>query len=421
MKVALIIPVYNRFEYVMRCFDSLLKADLSGVDVIVVDDGSNEKGVKELHELIPWRLITQENGGVKSAMLTGYESTEADILINLDSDAIVKPEFIKRLLALQKQHPEHIISGFNCDNPANPIIETYSDYVVRKHVNGINMCFSRDIYNKWVKPALLKQGNWDFNSTPDNGVIITKPSVVQHIGIKSSMGHNTNPDFACDFKLLDLPDVTLFGIDAHDPEGIKRAAEISTKDVSFGAVKIITERLFSGREAYSKFCIQDMAAYIETSHVLIIHPDGYIQNPLAWDDSWLQYDYIGATWGYKDGKNVGNGGFSLRSKKLLDILAQCELDKYHPEDDIICRAIRPWLESEYGIRFAPEEVANKFAIEAYGSQVFKDTYGHPANQYTGQFGFHGYHVTGLPVPMKPKPIQQIQIPTKKRLVKGRYR
>ena len=142
------------------------------------------------------------------------------------------------------------------------------------------------------------------------------------------MGHNDEPDVAADFFELSLPSVTLFGIDAHDPQGLLRAAEICTRGVEFGAVKMITERLFQGREGYSKFCISDMAKHIDTSHVLIIHPDGYIQNPSAWNDEWLTYDYVGSSWWFKDGKNVGNGGFSLRSKKLLDILATLELEQY---------------------------------------------------------------------------------------------
>lgn len=195
--------------------------------------------------------------------------------------------------------------------------------------------------------------------------------------------------------MINLPNLTLLGIDAHDPTGLQRAAEICQRDINFGAVKIITERLFFGREAYSKWCIESMAEHVTTSHVLIIHPDGYIQNPKAWNKEWLQYDYIGAVWDWYNENMVGNGGFCLRSKKLLDILANLDLEgvNVHPEDDFICRQIRGWLEREHKIRFAPVEVAKKFAIEAYGIAP-------GLNYYNGEFGFHGYHVRGLPIPPK---------------------
>jgi hypothetical protein len=49
------------------------------------------------------------------------------------------------------------------------------------------------------------------------------------------------------------------------------------------------------------------------------------------------------------------------------------------------------LENNHGIKFAPTDVADRFAIEAYNVPA-------PDNAYSGQFGFHGYHVTGLPIP-----------------------
>jgi Protein of unknown function (DUF5672) len=72
---------------------------------------------------------------------------------------------------------------------------------------------------------------------------------------------------------------------------------------------------------------------------------------------------------------VGNGGFSLRSRKLLLALQSLQPDPSEPEDMAICVTLRPRLEREFGIRFAPLEVAQRFAIE-YGPH-------RPA------FGFHG--------------------------------
>lgn len=407
---ALILTTFNRPNYLAQCLQSLKNVNYpKDTLLIIIDDCSNEETRELINEFtLPIQVLKYfkpTNKGIKDSLLIGYQLgfNYADVVINLDGDAIVKPEFISRLLELQKQFPDNIISGFNSRNKdgdklRNPIISEHDGYAVKKYANGINMVVNRELYDKYIHKGLTSNTNWDFAASQGNNCIIAVPSLVQHIGINSSMGHGNNPDVACDFKLLSLPDVTLFGIDAHDPAGITRAAQICTKDVEFGEVKIITERLFSGREAYSKFCISDMNAYIETGHVLIIHPDGFIQNPLAWSDDWLQYDYIGATWWYKSGGNVGNGGFSLRSKKLLEILSTLELEAYHPEDDVICRQLKTYLENQHGIKFAPEEVANRFSIEAYNS---------PDNKYSGQFGFHGYHVKGLPIP----PVQKAGMPT----------
>lgn len=194
---------------------------------------------------------------------------------------------------------------------------------------------------------------------------------------------------------LHLPDVTLFGVDAADPAGLLRASDICQEEIQFGAVKMITERIFpgstreEGRINYSKFMIKDLASHFSTSHVLTIHPDGFIQNPKAWKVNWLEWDYIGATWDWYNHHQCGNGGFSLRSKKLCDVLAADDhIDDYMPEDDRICRKYRPYLEEKYGIKFAPVEVCKLFSIEGYGlAPQFR--------VYNGEFGFHGYLIRNL--------------------------
>lgn len=398
MKIGLVIPIYNRPEYVKRCFDSLRKLTTKPDVIVLVDDASTDKETIALttefrKQPNVFRYTNESNLGVKQTLQFGIEKAfeaKMDIVINLDSDAIVKPDFINRLTELHVA-TRLITSGFN--NPNEPFLPSKLGEwnCLKAHANGINMCFNRDQYEQYVKPALLSTGNWDFNTKAQ--FAITIPSCVQHIGMQSSMGH-TGADVAHDFKQLHLPNVTLFGIDSHDPQGIQRASEISQRDIEFGAVKIITDDLFTkggGREVrrmdYSRFMMKELTKHFNTSHVLTIHEDGYVLNWQAWDNEWLQYDYIGGTWWYKDNMNVGNGGFSLRSKKLCDILANHHIDEehMHPEDHHISRTFRPSLEKDFGIKFAPEEVANKFSIEAYGVPP-------PYNKYNGAFGFHGVHV-----------------------------
>jgi hypothetical protein len=96
----------------------------------------------------------------------------------------------------------------------------------------------------------------------------------------------------------------------------------------------------------------------------------------AWRDEFLAYDYIGAVWPhFTDNKNVGNGGFSLRSRRLLQVTRDLPSSGADAEDVVIARRFRPQLEAQ-GIRFAPESIARQFAYERT-----KPT-GH-------EFGFHG--------------------------------
>lgn len=398
MTTALILTTYNRPHYLRRCLESLSRAT-PPTHYIIVDDCSTDSETIELINNFPAtvKIAMRQNKGIKNSLQLGFKTAfdlGADLAINLDADAIVKPDFIERLTRLHVSWAgKCIVSGFNCNNPKNPVLFEAHDHVTRQHCNGINMCMNREQYETIVRPALLKSGNWDYDSTHKQPFAITKPSVVQHIGMRSSMGH-VGADVACDFVQLSLPTVTLFGIDQHDPTGIKRAADICTRDIEFGAVKVITQHdYFRGREGYSRFMIERLNEFVDTEHVLTFHADGYVQNVDAWDNEFLNYDFGGATWWYKDNMNVGNGGFSLRSKRLLEICARLDLNGItpHPEDSFLARDLRPWLEKEHGIKFMPEELANRFSIEAYGVQD---------KHYCGSFGFHGTHVQGLPAPLR---------------------
>lgn len=108
----------------------------------------------------------------------------------------------------------------------------------------------------------------------------------------------------------------------------------------------------------------EMPMWIKSSYILLIQWDSWIVDPTVWDEEFLNYDYIGAPWWYGDDYNVGNGGFSLRSKRLIQHL-EANREKYplaHPEDDALCRRYGPRL-CEEGFKFAPEALARQFSFE----------------------------------------------------------
>jgi ASC-1-like (ASCH) protein len=197
---------------------------------------------------------------------------------------------------------------------------------------------------------------------------------------------------------LELPNVTLIGVDCVNLERLQLAADISTKDINFGAVKLLTSiksddhRVIeiphiNSTKKYSKFMIKELYKYIDTEFVLVFQYDGFVLNASAWSDSFLQYDYIGGPWYHLGDLRVGNGGFSLRSKKLIDWLGHNwrKVNAHiHPEDVYISKFARPHLEKE-GMKFAPEEVALDFSID--GDQR--------SNVWNGQFGFHGLNWTDI--------------------------
>jgi hypothetical protein len=127
---------------------------------------------------------------------------------------------------------------------------------------------------------------------------------------------------------------------------------------------------------YSDLLLTGLRQYVAGTHVLIIQWDSFILHHELWTNDFLQYDYIGAVWPHHPETPVGNGGFSLRSVKLLEALESPAIFRRHPEDVCICVDNKAILENKFGIRFAPAHVAEQFAVERSDW--------HPA------FGFHGF-------------------------------
>lgn len=200
-----------------------------------------------------------------------------------------------------------------------------------------------------------------------------------------------------------LLNVTLLGLDCLDIERLKLAADICQRHFDFGAVKLLSSipdgdsRVVlidhvGSIEKYSHFFIKKLHEYVDTDFVLVIQYDGFILNPKAWKDEFLHYDYIGAPWWYEDENNVGNGGFSLRSRNLIKILAEDNfIQQYHPEDHHIARTYGQYLRSK-GITFAPEHIASKFSIEGCLKEPVPVKYG---STWTDQFGFHDFSETDI--------------------------
>lgn len=191
---------------------------------------------------------------------------------------------------------------------------------------------------------------------------------------------------------LALPSVTLACVDTRTPGLALQAMQHCLDQVEFARAILFTEpSLVTQRHAgidvlplqinsvpaYSRFMLRGLDEHIATDHVLIVQWDGYLLDAAQWDPAFLDWDYLGAPLrGEPPGRAVGNGGFSLRSKRLLRALQDPVMAMRHPEDVCICHDNRERLERLHGIRFAPLELAARFSYERI----------EPARP---TFGFHG--------------------------------
>ena len=209
--------------------------------------------------------------------------------------------------------------------------------------------------------------------------------------------------------MLKLNRVTLILMSSVDIEKSIKAISHSCKFIEFDSVKFISHERPDFLPSFIEFCyiekikdinqysfnmIYNLDKFVESDFALVIQSDGYVVNPYSWRDEFLNYDYIGAPFAlptddfsYRDiyGEifRVGNGGFSLRSKKLIHLANKLNLEwkpfhGFYNEDGFICAMNRHIYENN-GCKFAPLDVAKYFSHEAN----IPETFG------IDPFGFHG--------------------------------
>jgi hypothetical protein len=185
--------------------------------------------------------------------------------------------------------------------------------------------------------------------------------------------------------MIRLPDVTLCAIDHAAHDLTRLALERSMRHIEFADVVVLSDTdLLPGARWHQTNATNAMEAcvllwyvlprYVKTSHFLYQQWDSWVINPDAWTDEFLQYDYIGAPWGEDINaklpigcdadKYVGNGGFSLRSKRLHETLKDEHFTFDELEDRAICVYHRRLLE-RYGMKWPTRELAGRFSAETY--------------------------------------------------------
>jgi len=193
---------------------------------------------------------------------------------------------------------------------------------------------------------------------------------------------------------LNLKNITLYSLNCVNPVNSIKALLYSSKHIDFAElilisnnkpdnlpsnIKFISTNYTTHKES-SLFTYTTLPDLIETDYCLGIHDDGFIINPDLWDTNFLNYDYIGAPWKYEGRRNrVGNGGFVLKSKKFVKLTKNLKPLGYCDDGELTNMYYDYFIEN--GCKYAPVEVAMKFALE---SKIPECEF-----NLNNCFGFHG--------------------------------
>lgn len=102
LKFSIVVPAYNVEKYIERCLSSLVNQTYRDIEIVVVDDGSEDKtpeicdGFAKNDSRVT--VIHKKNGGVSTARNTALENTHGDYVLFVDSDDSIEVSSCERLL-----------------------------------------------------------------------------------------------------------------------------------------------------------------------------------------------------------------------------------------------------------------------------------------------------------------------------------
>jgi glycosyltransferase involved in cell wall biosynthesis len=107
--VSIIIPCYNQGQFLEECIASVKKSNYPFLEIIVVDDGSNEEDSMRLFESFPFsdcKLIRQENQGPSAARNRGIAESTGHYVLPLDADDRIGEEYLKEAIEILELNTE---------------------------------------------------------------------------------------------------------------------------------------------------------------------------------------------------------------------------------------------------------------------------------------------------------------------------
>ncbi len=105
--VSIIVPTYNRAHYIEECLDSLLNQTYPAIEIIVVDDGSEDATASLLCRYgNKIRYLQKENGGKPSAVNLGLSLAQGNLIWLFDDDDVALPGAIEYRVTVLKNRPD---------------------------------------------------------------------------------------------------------------------------------------------------------------------------------------------------------------------------------------------------------------------------------------------------------------------------
>lgn len=113
--VSIVVPVYNVDNYLCRCINSLIEQSFEEIEIILIDDGSNDISgqICDEYAQMDQRIIVQhtKNKGVSNARNIGLTLANGDYITFVDADDWLEVDFIENSINIIRKYNADILLG----------------------------------------------------------------------------------------------------------------------------------------------------------------------------------------------------------------------------------------------------------------------------------------------------------------------
>lgn len=164
--LSVIIPLYNAEKSIEDCLRSVLQQTYNDLEIIIVDDGSQDKSYEicERFNDKRIRLYRQKNGGVSKARNLGIDKATGEYITFLDADDWIEEQTYEKMIAeFNNPTVDIVIGGFvrERNGVVIPILEKESEVVMRsgQAITELlrNRIFRGELWDKVYRRTLFKE------------------------------------------------------------------------------------------------------------------------------------------------------------------------------------------------------------------------------------------------------------------------
>lgn len=132
MKLSILMPVWNREEFIKECIDSILAQTYKDWELIIVDDGSTDNTINIIKSYNDNRIkiYSQSHLGIVDALNFGLSKCTGDYIARMDSDDIMLPNRLREQVKFLDTHPEYTMIVGRAGNTMKDFERGYKGFEV---------------------------------------------------------------------------------------------------------------------------------------------------------------------------------------------------------------------------------------------------------------------------------------------------